>query len=61
MILTKGELDTSRYATCLDKRLDAETIRAATIAALMATWSDPALEDLSVAQSVCSQTSLPQS
>ena len=42
-------------------RLDDETIRTATIAALMARWSDPAVEDLSVAQSVCSKTSLPQS
>ncbi len=56
--LTNGKLDASKYAACLDGRLDEETIRTATIAALMADWSDAALEDLSVAQSVCSKTSL---
>lgn len=56
--LTKGKLDTSAYAACLDERLDDETIRDATVASLMAAWSESALEDLSVAQSVCSQTSL---
>ncbi len=58
--LTNGKLDTSAYAACLDDRLDDKTIRAATVASLMAAWSDPAFEDLSVAQSVCSQTSLPR-
>ncbi|CAA9372844.1 MAG: hypothetical protein AVDCRST_MAG60-225 [uncultured Nocardioides sp.] len=56
--LTKGKLDTSKYTACLEGRLDAETVRTATVAALMADWSDPAVEDLSVAQSVCSRTSL---
>ncbi|HXH80605.1 hypothetical protein [Nocardioides sp.] len=59
--LTNGKLDTTKYAACLDVRLDQETIRTATIAALMADWSDEALKDLSVAQSVCSKTSLQQS
>jgi hypothetical protein len=56
--LTSGKLDTSKYVACLDRRLDQDIIRNATIAALMADWSDEALEDLSVAQSVCSKTSL---
>lgn len=56
--LTNGKLDTSKYAACLEGRLDAETIRTATVAALMADWSDAALKDLSVAQSVCSKTSV---
>lgn len=58
--LTHGKLNSSAFAACLDERLDPETIRAATIAALMAAYSGSALEDLSVAQSVCSQTSLPR-
>ena len=61
LALAKGKLDTSTYAACLEGRLDDETIRTATTAALMAQWSDPAVEDLSVARSVCSKTSLPRS
>ena len=58
--ISKGTIDQTAYAACLTDRLDEETIRAATIAALMADWDDKALADLSVAQSMCSQVALPR-
>ncbi len=57
--LTKGTIDTASYAACLDDRLDADTIRAASVATLMAEWSHPAVKKLSVSQSVCSKASVP--
>lgn len=57
--LSKGKLDTDVYAACLADRLDETTIREATVAALMADWAEPAVEEMTVAQSVCAKTALP--
>ncbi len=59
-VLTKGRLDAEAYETCLDGRLDEKTIREATTATLMARLDDPAVGELSVAQSECSVLSVPR-
>lgn len=58
--LTKGRLDADAYAACLDGRLDEETIRAASVSTLMARLDDPAVGEMSVAQSECSVLSVPR-
>lgn len=58
--LTKGRLDADAYATCLEGRLDEETIRDASVSTLMARWDDPAVGEMSVAQSECSVLSVPR-
>ncbi len=57
--LTSGKIDEASYAACLNKRLDDDTIRSATVARLMAEWSHPTVKKLVVAQSTCSRASLP--
>ena len=59
-VLTKGRLDAEAYAACLDGRLDEATIREATISTLMARLDDPAVGEMSVAQSECSVLSVPR-
>jgi hypothetical protein len=58
--LTKGRLDADAYATCLEGRLDDATIRDASVSTLMARWDDPAVGEMSVAQSECSVLSVPR-
>ena len=58
--LTKGRLDDDAYAACLDGRLDEATIRDASISTLMARLDDPAVAEMSVAQSECSVLSVPR-
>lgn len=58
--LTKGRLDADAYATCLEGRLDEATIRDASVSTLMARWDDPAVGEMSVAQSECSVLSVPR-
>ena len=49
--LTQGELDAGAYAACLDARLPDATIREATISTLLAHFKDPAVVEMSRAQS----------
>jgi hypothetical protein len=58
--LTKGRLDAAAYAACLDARLPDATVRDATVSTLMARWKDPAVSEMSRAQSECSALSVPQ-
>ena len=58
--LTKGRLDAEAYAACLDGRLDDDTIREASVSTLMARFDDPAVGEMSVAQSECSVLSVPR-
>lgn len=58
--LTKGRLDADAYAVCLDGRLDEATIREASVSTLMARFDDPAVGEMSVAQSECSVLSVPR-
>ncbi|WP_107774029.1 hypothetical protein [Nocardioides sediminis] len=58
--LTKGRLDADAYATCLEGRLDEATIHDASVSTLMARWDDPAVGEMSVAQSECSVLSVPR-
>lgn len=59
-VLTKGRLDADAYAACLDGRLDEATIREASISTLMARLDDPAVGEMSLAQSECSVLSIPR-
>lgn len=58
--LTKGHLDADAYAACLEGRLDDDTIRDASVSTLMARFDDPAVGEMSVAQSECSVLSVPR-
>ncbi|QZY29031.1 hypothetical protein [Nocardioides coralli] len=51
--VTKGRLVRERYADCLRQALPDRAIRAAVLAAVMAEWEDPAIEELSAAQVSC--------
>lgn len=55
--LTKGDLDAEAYAECLDGRLPAATIREASVSTLMGRLTDPAVTELSRAQSECAALS----
>ncbi|WP_457207271.1 hypothetical protein [Nocardioides sp. P5_C9_2] len=59
--LTRGRLDAEAYAACLDGRLDDDTIRDASVSTLTAHFEDPAVGEMSVAQSECSVLSVPRS
>lgn len=53
--VTHGDLDGQAYATCLRARMAPTRIRAAVVSSLMGDFDDPAVADLSEAQTACAQ------
>ena len=57
--VTHGDLDGQAYAACLRARITPARIRAAVVSSLMGDFDDPAVADLSEAQTACAQRAKP--
>lgn len=57
--ISKGKIDSEKYAACLRQALTDDDLRAAATSSLTGEWDDPAVSALADAQGRCSRVSVP--